>query len=261
MRNLIPVIIFLFILVIPTLSQITPKKHQALPTNDLWMEDYIEKSTSGQEMFDKVIDAGHAIYKPLADENEESLRINKNWEDPTVNANASRWYGSVTINMYGGLFRRPETTIEGFALVLCHELGHAYGGEPYIRVWSKLSAEGQADFIGSKECLHRIMASLNLKNYEEHATGFMKDTCAEKFEEPARQDLCVRSLIGGQSLGNLLATISEVVIPDYETPDPTIVEETLLTYPDTVQCRLDTYLQGTLQQDRPACWFKKEVTE
>ena len=246
--------LFLFaLLAFPYLYQ----SHTSFPDNDLWKEDYFDKSTSGEEMFNKVIDAGHEVYAPVAEKwGDSSLTINKRWSDPTVNANATRFYGRVTINMFGGLYRRPETTIEGFALVLCHELNHAYGKEPYIREWQKLSAEGQADYAGAKECLHKVLAKVGLEENETYPTGFMADACASHFQGEERQELCERSLVGGQSLASLLSTLKQVDVPDYQTPDPTVVETTLLSYPATIQCRLDTYLNGTLQLERPACWFK-----
>jgi len=247
--------LFLFsLLIIPQVYH----SHSSLPENDLWTEDYFEKSGAGEEMFNKVIDAAEVVYKPIAEEfGDTSLQINRKWEDSTVNANATRFFGKVTINMFGGLYRRPETTVEGFALVLCHELSHAYGREPYVRKWQKLSAEGQADYAGAKECMHKVMNVLKLEGYEVEPTGFMEDTCASHFKEEKRQELCVKSLVGGQSLGNLLATIKAEALPNFDTPDPTVVDETSLTYPATVQCRLDTYLNGTLQLKRPACWFKE----
>lgn len=248
-------VLFLFSLLI--LPKVYHPTHNSLPENDLWKEDYIEKSNSGQEMFNKVIDAAEVVYKPIAKEfGDSKLTINRKWDDATVNANANRMFGKVTINMYGGLFRRPETTTEGFALVLCHELSHAYGGLPYVSSWQKLSSEGQSDYAGSKECLHKVLSVLKLKEYEEQSNSFIDDTCKSHFKDEERQELCVRSLIAGNSLGNLLATIKKETIPNYETPDKTVVDKTATSYPATVQCRLDTYFKGTLQLNRPACWFK-----
>ena len=140
LKTLLTISLFTF-LVFPCFSQ----KNSFLPDNDLWMEDTMDKSDLGEEMFNKVIDVAYKIYKPISIEFGDSrLTINNKWEDSTVNANVTRFFGKVTINMYGGLYRRPETTVEGFALVLWHELGHAFGGAPYIRAWQKLSAEGQA---------------------------------------------------------------------------------------------------------------------
>ena len=225
--------------------------HNSLPDNDLWKYD--NKEIGNQEQFNQIIDAGLELFKPLAAANNEKLVINKKWNDATVNANCSRSGGIVTINMYGGLARRPEIIPEGFALVLMHELNHAYGGEPYISVWRKMSAEGQADYMGTKEGLKKILSKIATSDLE--PTEFMKNSCL-KFIDENEQDLCIKGLLAGQSLGNLLAKIKNVSPPNYETPDTYITDETLTSYPKTVQCRLDTYFAGTLLNDRPLCWFK-----
>ena len=225
--------------------------YQFMPDNDLWKYDRINKDNNDSEraMFDKIIQIAKSVYDPIAQANNETLTINANWDDPTVNANTSRFWGSVTINMYGGLFRRPEISYEGFVFVLCHEIGHAWGGEPYINSWNKLAAEGQADYYGAKDCAKKVLPILNLTKYKFPPTQFMINTCNNN-------NLCLRELVAGQALGILLSVLKSEPIPNYETPDTTIVEETELSYPAHVQCRLDTYFNGTMNLDRPKCWFK-----
>lgn len=220
-----------------------------MPDNDLWKQDSLYKRGGlTQEMFNRVITIADNIYQPIATENNEKLIINRKWTDSTVNANCSRNRGKVTVNMFGGLARRDEVTVEGFALVLCHELGHAYGGYPYIYAFAKMSAEGQADFYGAEACHSAVMTEL-LDTAEGPTTDYMFRSCGN-------DNLCLRGLIGGQSLGKLLSTLSNESEPDYETPDTTVVSKTELSYPSTVQCRLDTYFNGTMKKARPACWFK-----
>ena len=223
-----------------------------MPENDLHLEDNWTESTSNvtEEMFNLVIDTAKELYQPYADENNESLIINNKWSDSTVNANVSRFWGRVTINMYGGLARRPEVSPEAFALVLCHELGHAYGGYPYLRKSQKMSAEGQADYYGSADCLKQVIDVLEDEFPEYETTEFTEEIC----EGDA---VCLRGLHAGQGLGDLLASMRKVGTPDYATPDPLVVKKTQLSYPETVQCRLDTYLAGAMNWDRPKCWFKK----
>jgi hypothetical protein len=224
--------------------------------NDLWKEDSLnKKSNMTEELFNKIIDTAYEIYEPIAKENNEKLTINNRWKDKTVNANCSRFWGSVTVNMYGGLARRDEVNPEGFMYVLCHELGHAYGGEPYIQAWRKLSAEGQADYYGAMDCAKQVMKKLEFEGYVFEPTEFMQTACDEN-EFDGTRDECLRSLTAGQSLGNLLASMKKEDAPDYTTPDPTVVKKTLTSYPKTVQCRLDTYYNGSFGLERPACWFK-----
>lgn len=206
-------------------------------------------------MFNKIIDAGLEVYKPFADRNNETLTINRKWDDSTVNANTSRFFGSVTLNMYGGLARRPEVTAEGFALVMCHELGHAYGGTPYIQEWQKMSAEGQSDYYGAKECLQKVLPKVEMPSVT--ATSYTERRCKERGAIGTDvYNICIRQLDGSQSLGKLLAAIKKVPEPNFETPDTTVVTQTELSYPKTIQCRLDSYHNGTLLLDRPKCWFK-----
>ena len=241
-----------FIFLVTLLSFNAFSKTSFMPENNLWQEDCLYcKSVNGvdQAVFEKIIDIAKNIYQPLADSNKETLTINKNWEDPTVNANCMRYNGEVTINMYGGLARRSEVTAEGFTLVLCHELSHAYGGAPYIRPSTKMSAEGQADYMATFECAKKVFQEMNPQGLGMEPTQYMIDSC-----QGSRP--CLSSLVGGQSLGNLLSVLSNDPTPDYQTPDPTIVPKTLTSYPETTQCRLDTYFAGALRLKRPACWFK-----
>lgn len=223
--------------------------YQVMPDNDLWKEDSLYKRGGlTQEMFNRVVDVANEIYQPIAKQNNEKLVINKLWTNSTVNANCSRYRGKVTINMYGGLARRDEVTVEGFALVLCHELGHAYGGYPFIYVAEKMSAEGQADYYGAEAC-HALVMDRMMDTMEGPSTDYMLRSCGS-------DNICLRGLIGGQSLGNLLSVLSGEEAPSYEKLDETIVTKTELSYPKTVSCRLTTYYYGTLKKPRPTCWFK-----
>jgi hypothetical protein len=227
--------------------QATPMSSSFMPDNDLHLEDnFFGPSNVSKEMFNLIVATGLELYQPRADENNEKLTINAKWDDATVNANCSRFWGQVTINMFGGLARRPEVSPAGFALVLCHELGHAYGGTPYIR--GTMSAEGQADYYGANVCIKEVIDVLEAEFPDFEADDFVAETCDGDY-------VCLRGLHAGQGLGNLLSQLKNEDYPDYETPDSTIVKKTLTSYPKTVQCRLDSYFNGVMDLDRPKCWF------
>ncbi len=228
------------------------------PDNDLWMEDnFFAAPNVSEELFNKIIDAGLKAYEPVAKQNREKINVNRRWSDATVNANVRRSAGVVEINMYGGLARRQEITPEGFALVLCHELGHAYGDKPYIQVASRLSAEGQADYYGAGTCLDQVLRIVPADETKITTTDYTIQKCGEKAAVNSEDySVCIRQLSGGQSTANLLAVLMKQAEPNYEKPDPLVVKKTELSYPKTVQCRLDSYLNGTLKLPRPTCWFK-----
>ena len=220
--------------------------------NDLDTEDSGFVSGLSQDQFTAIINAAKNLYDESAKAKSETLVINANWNDSTVNANCSRSFGTVTVNMYGGLARRPEVTPEGFALVLCHEIGHAYGGEPYVRPWDQIAAEGQADYYGAQTCLARLLAYIPYDSSALNPDEYMQSHC----RNTSNYDGCVRQLEAGMSLARLLAAMKKTDIPTYETPDPMVVPRTLTSYPATIQCRLDTYNNGILYLPRPACWYK-----
>ena len=227
-----------------------------MPENDLHLEDCADcKATNAmtEDLFGRIVKAGSDAYAGEASARRERLVVNALWKDATVNANACRSCkpGEVTINMYGGLARRAEVLPESFALVLCHELGHAYGGTPYIAPSTQMSAEGQADFYSTNACFERVFSRVpELRTTHSTYEPFVEKACGENRR-------CKNALAGAKGLGHLLSVLSREEAPRFETPDPTVVTRTLLSYPDTVQCRLDTYLAGQMLKPRPACWFKK----
>lgn len=246
--------------VVSVLVSCGSETHGFVPDNELWREDCLNCESVSlapvtQELFVKIVEAGKKAYASNAKANYETLIINAKWTDPTVNANCLRSGGKVTVNMFGGLARRSEITPQGFALVLSHELGHAYGGTPYVNWWNKMSAEGQSDWMATKDGYRKIAALVPELSQTPSTDPFVKKACKGK-TGTAFID-CIHSLDGGNSLGALLAVLSEEPIPNYETPDPTVVTKTELSYPKTVQCRLDTYFAGTLNLARPKCWFFK----
>ena len=228
-----------------------------MPNNDLWKEDALfAVSNVDQETFNQIVQAGRDVYAPFAQENNEKLVINALWADATVNANCQRANGKVTVNMFGGLARRVEVRPEGFALVLCHELGHAYGGTPYIYTASKMSAEGQADYYSTFACYEKMAELLPVLKDTTEYSQYITEKCENKFSDEKSILNCMNEMNGGLSLGLLLSRLSQEPAPQLETPDPLIVKKTLTSYPATTQCRLDTYHNGALKIERPKCWFK-----
>jgi hypothetical protein len=256
--KLTPVLVSAVALSTANVALSAPEIRSFAPDNDLWMEDnFFSASNVSEELFNKIIDAGLKAYEPVAKKNREKIQVNRRWNDTTVNANVRRSGGVVEINMYGGLARRQEITPEGFALVLCHELGHAYGDKPYIQVSSKLSAEGQADYYGAGTCLDKVLRILPADETQITSTDYTVQKCGEKAAINSEEySVCIRQFSGGQSTANLLAVLMKQPEPNYQKPDPLVVKKTELSYPKTVQCRLDSYHNGTLNLPRPACWFK-----
>lgn len=227
-----------------------------VPENDLSIPVGSKSAQSGmtEEKFNEVIDKVEAVYGPIIAEMGATLNIERNWTDGTVNAYASRSGSTYNVAMFGGLARHATITEDGFALVVCHEIGHHIGGAPKKggwfggNVWA--SNEGQADYFATLQCLRKVYLSENNEaviasmNVPEHLTK----TCSENYTNKDDQNICIRNGMAGMSVSRLfMALRNSTVEPKFDTPDPAVVSRTDHNHP-AYQCRLDTYFQGALCQ-------------
>lgn len=260
-----------------------------VPDNNLYISPFAKNASDmTEERFNAIIDKAEAIYEPIIDGMNAKLSIARNWTDGTVNAYAQRSGRTWKVSMFGGLARHETITDDGFALVVCHEIGHHIGGAPKKASWfgSWASNEGQSDYWATSKCLRKIfraemeetkkvVASLNVPSV-------VVDTCAAQFSTEDDKLICQRAAMAGMSTAKLFQALrNSTTAPDFETPDSNIRSRTDDNHPAT-QCRLDTYYQGALcnldetqdvhQKDesvgvcyrkagdtvgvRPLCWFK-----
>ncbi len=258
-----------------------------LPENNFKIE-VDAKRTAGlsEAQFNAVIDKVETIYAPIVSQEGGSLVVERKWTDGTVNAYAQRSGKSWKVSMFGGLARHATITEDGFALVVCHEIGHHIGGAPKkASAWSNswASNEGQSDYFATLKCLRRsflnddnatIVASMQV-------SAELTKKCAESWSSEVDRNICIRGAMAGDSVAKLFAALRQQAPAKFETPDRNVVSRTDDNHPAT-QCRLDTYLQGALcgvafSDDvaqnsevtgtchasnghsvglRPLCWFK-----
>jgi hypothetical protein len=263
-------------------------KEGFLPDNDMFIP-VGAKSAGGltEAQFNNVIDRLEAIYTPIASNMGGRLSISRKWEDGTVNASAMRFGSSWMVNMYGGLARHKTITEDGFALVLCHEIGHHIGGAPKIKSFPWInrwaSNEGQSDYFATLKCLRQLF--LNDDNAavisSMNVPGVLSNACYKAHGDKRDAEICIRGAMAGASVSNLFADMRSQPQGRFDTPDTSVVRKTDNSHP-AHQCRLDTYFQGALcekgmnedvsQKDevqgtchgktgyksglRPLCWFK-----
>ncbi len=264
---------------------------QFLPENDGYIPVEQVSSFGGltEAAFNSTIDRVEALYKEEITGMGGVLVINRLWSDGTVNASAQRTGNKFILNMYGGLARHEEITNDGFALVLCHEMGHQLGGAPKVKNWMMKWAtnEGQADYFATLKCLRRyfvaddnekLVASLDVPQT-------VTSTCANQFTARLDQLMCMRGAMAGLSVGSLFKSFGQSGDIDFATPDTREVRKTYNAHPKP-QCRLDTYYAGAVcgvavtapvsQTDfklgtctdatvskaglRPRCWFQPAPT-
>lgn len=225
-------------------------KMMCFPPNKLHLRPSpLEKSNINERKFNEIIAKAEKVYAPIVRAHNAKLKMNKLWKDDTVNASAVQNENLWEVNMYGGLARRPEVTPDGFALVVCHELGHHLGG--YVMVsdadmhWA--SNEGQSDYFATEACAKELWKDELEENATHRATvlPFAKSLCDKNHPGQNQRDLCYRSSNAGLSLASLLASLRNSVPPKFETPSKEVVERTNDDHPEA-QCRLDTYMAGAV---------------
>ncbi len=260
-------------------SGFLPENNLRIPADSLYVGGLSEAQ------FNAVIDKVEAIYVPIVSNMGGNLKIARKWTDATVNANATR-AGAWNVNMYGGLARHETITEDGFALVLCHEIGHHIGGAPKVKGllnrWA--SNEGQSDYFATLKCLRQTFLNDNNQAIVKtlNAPEVLVKSCAKAWPNKDDSAICVRGGMAGHSVSKLFQALRQSTVePKFDTPDSAIVAKTDDKHPAT-QCRLDTFFQGALcekgmnedvsQTDelkgtcntsqgqtagvRPLCWFK-----
>ena len=261
------------------------------PENDRKIEVGDKASNNmTKEMFLDAVNRVSSVYAPIVKEKGGNLVMNNRWDDATVNASAQQNGSNWQVNMYGGLARHPLVTVDGFMMVVCHELGHHIGGAPRKGGWGSVwaSNEGQADYFAGLKCMRRVLenddniAVVAEMQIDEEATT----KCETIYKSASEVALCQRITMAGKSLAMLLGDLGGSSNVKFTTPDLSVVSRTNDNHPQA-QCRLDTYLQGSLcdkaisddvdgkdalkgvclKKDgyelglRPFCWYKPIAAE
>lgn len=182
--------------------------------------------------FQRIIKNMGINFQFLAQNFGEKLFTYGDWNDPSYDSALARRWDSAQVIVFRGMAHRREIDPDALVLILCHELGHLYGGEPLKPNRHYISAEGQADYFATNFCLRNALHLLSPNNIEK------------------------RALKAIHSVGKFLANNWGHSHPSEETPDPSVVGKTNLEYP-IPQCRFDTYIAGLRGKPRPACWFAK----
>jgi hypothetical protein len=252
MFKTITAVIILFSLAVQAKPNVKTNK-TFLPPNDLYKQDKLNNRNANitEAEFNQIIDQVIIYWQPLAQKHGANLTVEKKWNDPTVNAYASQYGSTWNVAMFGGLARRPEITDDGFALVVCHEVGHHFGGFSFYDDYDWASAEGQSDYFATQACARRIWAGDKIGNakyqheLKDQVDPIAKKACDTVWSKPEDQALCYRSSVAGHSLAKLLAVLGGDSNPSFATPDKSVVTDTNVDHP-AGQCRLDTFFAGAL---------------
>ena len=240
-------------------------------------------SAISEEQFNRVLDRLYAIYAPMAEARNGNLVFYRNFIVGEVNSYALRNGGDWVVEVFGGSAGHPLMTEDAFALNVCHELGHHFGGHPKFERpnmgWA--SVEGQADYFATLSCMKKYFAAAdNTKVISSmEIPSSVSGICERNFANKNAASLCKRSAMAGLALSKFDASNLQVTPPSFDVPFNYIA---LRTYPlqPPPQCRLLTYLSGAacprsgenrlgdfvpqpcirslgdVDGVRPKCWFR-----
>lgn len=223
-----------------------------------------------REEAENLVSVVHELWEPVAlGAGDRKLEIQIRWQDNALDARAGRRGRTADVVITGGMVSNPVMTIDSLAMILCHELGHLYGGEPYKTRErgpggpgipggpggaGAISAEGQADYYGARECLPRVIERISFtpENIDPAAPGL----CAGH----ANAQLCERMMEAVVNNGRVFGVLAEsrgrpANVPSLAFSDPAVARETNTGGYPSHQCRLDTMRNAILGRERPACWY------
>lgn len=236
-----------FIYTIFLLSNSLVQAHNNVPSSLLTYTDFQSVEKDFQEVFTAKVHRLHNL----------KLVILKDNDSPKYLGGAQILNDEFIIS-YGAdlpFDHVPKITPNGFALLLCHELGHLFGGHPkkiYNGQVAWAASEGQADYFAASNCLkmlyqHKVKPALKLEEQLD-LPNLIIDTIKRNAEAYFQGIVAIYDLYPGMQ--------KFARRPSLQDQDASVVEKTNLNYP-SFQCRLDTYRAGADNAPRPQCWFKR----
>lgn len=178
------------------------------------------------------------LYKKDFDQLPYPVTLNAQWESPYFGAGVSLYENSYKLMVLGGMTRMPEMTLDAYAAIICHEIGHIIGGEPKqtIPIADWASAEGQADFFSASTCLPKYFKSEGMIDSE---------LIQKRVEKAGYEFIHIASVIESVPKNKILKR-EAIKLPK--------VSETITNIYPTLQCRYETYRNPI---KRSSCWFKE----
>lgn len=230
-----------------------------------------------------------ALYEPLARSQGQKLVVEEDPAGPLVVASANVTFTEHKVSIQRGMIQSPRLTADALRMTICHELGHIYGGAPRRYApqdWdegpvaedglSVMSAEGQADYYAAMVCFRRMVAGQDHQQIlaKTKIPAEVTEKCGKSWgEDRENNQVCQRSMIAALDFLNMVKEFSI----SFSTPDVSVASKLDRGSYPMRQCRLDTFVAGSLCRDshglqldkadptksectqaeakRPLCWY------
>jgi hypothetical protein len=191
------------------------------------------------------------------------LQVTYDIDNLELEISTTKVFNKLDIQVSRGLAELSAIDRDGFALLVCHELGHHFGEKPFIV--KDFSVEGSADFYATNVCLKRIFPFLKV----DPEISFSKQVSkkCDSIETVVNSPLnCERTLRASQQVFGVFSMMTSHPKSNAAAfTNGTIIEngtEFVRDYP-SLECRLVTWRNGVLFPSyKPAltergCWWRK----
>lgn len=218
-----------------------------------------------EDDFNEVIDQIENLYSNSLD---EKIKVERYWRPQGERDSAIRFpyitLENPIVKITGLVPQSGFISKDAFALLICHEFGHHLGGSPKLGArkliqWS--TAEGQADYWAASECLKKYIRKDNGEKILGEMNGPLQiqEKCKKNFVTENDIFTCYRGAMAALSLASYFTSLgSKIEIGTHAPATPQLVRAFRIdTFRD--QCRIETFLAGSFNEDRPSCWFVDSI--
>lgn len=250
---------------------------------------FISLDSLAQSWKEQIINNAKAIYTPLAIITFNKPLYFKINPSQTIGGSAHHEIDHLAISLDKGLLETSRLTPDGFRMLICHELGHLFGGAPRKNLpleWdgpsahdglSFMTSEGQADYYASLVCFRKMLEletqDLPQPDYRRAGPRLRKRCEEEAGFKNSELKTCLRTGLAGEDFLKLTFEFPISCEKFDNSVAPQLIRD---FYPDR-QCRLDTIVNGGLCNEghalvldfdlmennscnqeyalRPTCWF------
>lgn len=250
---------------------------------------FISTSSFANSWKEQIIEDAKVIYTPISITTFNKPLYFQTSESQTVGGSAHHETSHLAVVIDRGLLKSFRLTPDGFRMILCHELGHLFGGAPRRHApaeWdgpiahdglSLMTSEGQADYYASLVCFRKMLELESSKSPKPDFSRVgprLNRKCQEEAGFKGQElEACLRAGLAGEDFLKLVFEFPISCEKFDESVAPTLIRD---FYPAR-QCRLDTIVSGALCSEnlplvmdfntmeknscgvtyaaRPVCWY------
>ena len=166
-----------------------------------------------------ISDFGYAYKTNLARAGQKLL-VRKEWTNNAFDMSIKHpTANTLVLNVTNGVISNKRMTEDTFRLLVCHELGHFFGGAPKLKSSDWAANEGQSDYYATSKCMKRMIS------HNEYLIERVKKS----------------ALLFGQIMAE--SNHEDVSKISFDNKDKREVLATDMTHP-SAQCRVDTLMAG-----------------